>query len=414
MIIDIKAPSPGESINEVEIARWLVSDGDFVEKDQEIAEIESDKATLPLLATDAGEIKLLAETGKTIAVGEILCRIDTSRKGNRKKESGKSKPAQESISPVKKPEQQASISRADSVLVSSDELPEKIKVTPLARQMMEDHHLTLDDVVNNIKRITSKDIHSVIQSVTKKSKSTRNEERVRMTVLRRKLSQRLVTVKNETAMLTTFNEADMSAVLEIRKKYQEEFLKKHEVRLGLMSFFVRAASVALKGFPMVNSRIEGEDVIVPDFVDIGIAVQTEKGLMAPVIRNAENMSFAEIEKKIAELSNRARTNTISIEEMTGGTFTITNGGIFGSMLSTPILNPPQSAILGMHKIMDRPVAMNSEVVIRPMMYLALSYDHRIIDGKDSVSFLVRIRELIEDPQKILFTGIDPERTLLDL
>ena len=286
--------------------------------------------------------------------------------------------------------------------------------------MMEEHGLSVEDIIKGLKKLGKDEVSAVLNTADSLSATpaareiTRNEERMKMSVLRRKLSQRLVAVKNETAMLTTFNEADMGQINELRKKYQEAFVKKYGIKLGYMSFFTRAVSEALLQFPAVNSRIEGEEVISPSYTDIGIAVQTDKGLMVPVIRNAETLSLAEIESRIAELAGKARSNRISIEEMSGGTFTITNGGIYGSMMSTPILNPPQSAILGMHAITERPVAVSGQIVIRPMMYLALSYDHRIIDGKDSVSFLLKVKEYLENPVKLLFGSGNAEKGLLGL
>lgn len=420
MIIEIKIPSPGESITEIEIARWFVEDGDIVLKDQEIAEIESEKATLPLIASEEGEIKIIAKTGVSIAVGAVACKIDTSKKSMKKKPIKNAGISSEQHSKPSHEEKEVITSLNTELRPEKEILPSKIKVTPVAKKMMDDNKLTAEDILKSLKKITSKEVNAVLNSTLNMKheydtgKDYRTENRVRMSVLRRKLSQRLVSVKNETAMLTTFNEVDMSVIMEMRRKYQDEFHTKHGVKLGLMSFFTKAVSISLKAFPMVNSRIDGDDIITPSYTDIGIAVQTEKGLMVPVLRNVEKMSFADIERKISELSTKARSNKISIEEMTGGSFTITNGGIFGSMMSTPILNPPQSAILGMHKIMERPVARNGQVVIRPMMYLALSYDHRIVDGRESVSFLVMIKEMIEKPEKMLFAGNDPEKLLLNL
>ncbi len=428
MQIEIKVPSPGESITEVEIAKWFVSDGDIVDKEQELAEIESDKATLPLLATEGGQVKILKTAGIAVPVGEIVCTIDTSKKSGAKaraaipggnavavSQTGSAKTTTEALKESKKsPEEKpAAATNEDSSL---------IKITPVAQKIMDENKLSVDDIIKGLKKISSHEVNAVLNSSTGTSKApvigsreiNRDEEKVRMSVLRRKISQRLVAVKNETAMLTTFNEVDMSVVMELRKKHQDEFVKKHGIKLGFMSFFTKAVSEALMIFPMVNSRLEGEEIVSPKYTDIGIAVQTEKGLMVPVLRNAETLSLADIEKSIAELAGKARSNKISIEEMSGGTFTITNGGIYGSMMSTPILNPPQSAILGMHNIVERPVAVNGQVVIRPMMYLALSYDHRIIDGKDSVSFLLKIKECIENPVNLLFGGENPGRFLLNI
>ena len=416
MIIEIKIPSPGESITEVEIATWFVSEGDFVEKDQELAEIESEKATLPLLAEESGEVQSLAPTSEAIAIGSIACKIDTSKKGTIKskpeeKETGKeiSKSAE---AKAEDPEKMKSVTKTANV-----------KISPVAAKMMEDKNLSVEDILNGLKRITKSDVDLAVTGLSKDTqdrpdgmttKASRESETIRMSQLRRKLSERLISVKNETAMLTTFNEVDVSEIIRLRKTYQKQFQEKHGVKLGFMSFFTKAASLALREFPQVNSMIEGENYIRFNYSDIGIAVQTEKGLMVPVIRNAESLNLADIEHKIMDLANKARINRISIEDMSGGTFTITNGGVFGSMLSTPILNPPQAAILGMHNIVERPVAINGNVEIRPIMYLALSYDHRVIDGRDSVGFLVKIKELIEAPiQMILGTG-NPDKNLLNI
>jgi 2-oxoglutarate dehydrogenase E2 component (dihydrolipoamide succinyltransferase) len=416
MIIEIKAPSPGESISEVEVASWLVQDGDYVDKDQEIAEIESDKATLPLIASTAGVINIKATVGQTVKVGETVCLIDTdAKRPARKKAAAKEQdyPATAGPAPL------LHVAETPQQRPSEETIP---KVTPVARKLMAEHGLSFEDIVSGLKRISSREVKQVLalrnSSLPAGNDSGnvagRTETRTRMSPLRRKLSERLVAVRNETAMLTTFNEVDMSEINRLRSTWQKSFQEKHGVKLGFMSFFVRAAIQALKLFPLVNSRIEGDEIVSPDFMDIGIAVQTEKGLMVPVIRNAESLSFAAIEKKILELAEKARGNRISLQEMSGGTFTITNGGIFGSMLSTPILNPPQSAILGMHNITDRPVARDGQVVIRPMMYVALSYDHRIIDGKESVSFLVSIKNNLEQPLSLMFNGTDPGKLLLDI
>jgi 2-oxoglutarate dehydrogenase E2 component (dihydrolipoamide succinyltransferase) len=424
MQIEIKVPSPGESITEVEIAKWFVSDGDIVQKEQEIAEIESDKATLQLIASEGGQIHILKPAGTAVPVGEVVCLIDSSKKAGGKAAVAKA------VAP-KKSEEKSLVKETGKVAVSpvttelkqtGKELYRDVKITPVAQKMMDENSLSVEDIINGLKKISSREVSTVLkygQNATPDfnlpgREPGRVEKRIRMSMLRRKISQRLVAVKNETAMLTTFNEVDMSAIMEIRKKYQDEFIKEHGIKLGFMSFFTKAVSEALLLFPMVNSRLEGDEIISPSYADIGIAVQTEKGLMVPVLRNAESMSLAAIEMKISELAGLARTNKISIEEMNGGTFTITNGGIYGSMMSTPILNPPQAAILGMHNIIERPVASNGQVVIRPMMYLALSYDHRVIDGKDSVGFLLKVKEYIENPTKILFGGGDPGRLLLEI
>lgn len=436
MIIEIKIPSPGESISEVEIASWLVNDGDFVEKDQEIAEIESDKATLPLMAEESGTISIKAETGTTVAVGSVACTIDTEGVSETKETetaalaANEKAPGETDEKASNKGAERDKNTRKSAKNVTGDSEPEsqedankydKVKISPLARRLMDKKGLSVEDVIGGLIRITKEDIEQLPLSgntgsvpLSGTGEKTRNTGRQRMSMLRRKLSQRLVAVKNETAMLTTFNEVDMSRILEIRKTYQPAFVEKHGVKLGFMSFFAKAVTEALNVYPNVNSFIDGEDIVTPEYCDIGIAVQTDKGLMVPVIRNTEALGLAGIEKEILELAEKARKNRISIEDMTGGTFTITNGGVFGSLLSTPILNPPQSGILGMHNIVERPVAVNGKVEIRPMMYIALSYDHRIIDGRDSVSFLVRVKEMLEDPARLLFKGSDPGKILLEI
>ncbi len=445
MIIEIKIPSPGESITEVEIASWLVNDGDYVEKDQEIAEIESDKATLPLMAEESGIITIKAETGTPIAVGAVACSIDSDAKVPLSEKKGPEKdPEKEEASADQQPqkkdpgvtEDKSKQAKPEEIKAKTETIQgdedgseppttsyrtDKVKLSPLAKKLMEDEGFTVEDILHGLIRISKEDV-ALVKGMRKHTGSftgkqavpVRETGRERMSMLRRKLSQRLVAVKNETAMLTTFNEVDMSSIMDIRKTYQSMFLEKHGVKLGFMSFFTKAVTEVLKLYPHVNSYIDGEDMVTPHYCDIGIAVQTDKGLMVPVIRNTEVLGLAEIEKKILELADKARRNRISIEDMTGGTFTITNGGIFGSLLSTPILNPPQSAILGMHNIVERPVAVNGKVEIRPMMYIALSYDHRIIDGRDSVSFLVKVKEMLEDPVKMLFGGSSPRDILLNL
>jgi 2-oxoglutarate dehydrogenase E2 component (dihydrolipoamide succinyltransferase) len=411
MKVEIVAPSPGESILEVELSRWLVEDGDHVEKDQEIAEIESDKATLPLVASHPGKISVLVKAGESVAAGTILCTIDTSEQSPVK--GGKSPKSQKTDISEK-----ADI-QAEKIVTAATG---KIKVSPVAQKMMDDHGLSVDEIMAGLRRISRQDVEAVLTGLPARTESLQNEtsapsreeKRTRMSSLRRKLGERLVAVKNETAMLTTFNETDMSGVIALREKYQEAFTRKHGVKLGYMSFFIRAVTDALLQFPGVNSRIDGDEMVTPEFCDIGIAVQSDKGLIVPVLRNTERLSLAMIERQILEYADKARANRISIAEMTGGTFTITNGGVFGSMLSTPIINPPQSAILGMHNIVDRPVAVDGKIEIRPVMYIALSYDHRIIDGKDAVRFLVTVKELIENPVRMLFRGADPEKVLLDI
>lgn len=412
-MIEIKIPSPGESISEVEIASWFVADGDIVEKDQDIAEIESDKATLTLVADEGGKIQILAQEGDTVEVGSVACNIDTSFAGEAPAAKSESK---KEDAPAKESEPVA----AESKKVESDNFKD-VKISPIAKKLMEENQLSVDDVIAGLQRLSKKDIQAVVENknnqpivATEPKSISRDQKRTKMTNLRKKLSARLVSVKNETAMLTTFNEVDMSAVMELRKKYQKKFVETHDIKLGFMSFFTKAASEALKLHPAVNSMIDGDEIVTPEYADIAIAVQTPKGLMVPVIRNTESLGLADIEKNLMSLANKARTGKISLDEMTGGTFTITNGGVFGSLLSTPIINPPQSGILGMHNIVERPVAVNGKVEIRPMMYIALSYDHRVIDGKDSVGFLVKIKEMIENPHKMLFDGKDPDSLLLGL
>ncbi len=420
MIIEIKVPSPGESITEVEIASWLVNDGDIVTQDQELAEIESDKATLTLNADKAGKIKIVLEAGETVAVGEVACTIDTSvapeegaKVESKKEESGST--SVEEKKEEKIPKEKKEVSEEYS----------KVKISPVAQNIMEEEGWTVEDVINGLHRISKKEITAIKDQGVDSGNSTavkgiseqpkeRELERQKMTSLRKKLSARLVAVKQETAMLTTFNEVDMSAIMALRKKYQNVFVEKHGVKLGFMSFFIKASALAMKKHPMVNSMIDGEEIVTPNYVDVSVAVQTPKGLMVPVIRNAESLSLAQIEETLKQLAIKARSGKISIDEMIGGTFTVTNGGVFGSMLSTPLINPPQSAILGMHNIVERPMAVNGKVEIRPIMYTALSYDHRIIDGKDSVGFLVTLKKMLEKPELMLSNGDELEKIVLDL
>lgn len=402
MILEMKVPSPGESISEVEIASWLVSDGDYVEKDQEIAEIDSDKATLALPAEESGVIKLLVEDGTTVAVGQVVCTIDTSAKGEAKPaaEKAESAPAKE-----EKPNPGPVASAAPSSYATGTP-------SPAAKKILDEKGIEASQVSGSGRdgRITKEDAMNAEASMGTPGTGNRGSSRQRMTALRRKLAKRLVSVKNETAMLTTFNEVDMKPIFDLRKQYKDRFAEKHGVGLGFMSFFTLACVHALKKFPQVNSMIDGEELVTFDFVDISVAVSGPKGLMVPVVRNAENMTFAGVEKEIKRLATRARDGQITVDEMTGGTFTITNGGVFGSMLSTPIINPPQSAILGMHNIVERPVAIDGKVEIRPIMYVALSYDHRVIDGRESVGSLVAIKEALENPIEILMNG-DIEKAL---
>lgn len=414
----MKVPSPGESITEVEIAQWVVEEGDYVQKDQVIAEIDSDKATLELTAEAAGTIKFLKEEGDTVQVGEEICEIDTEAEA----------PADAAPAAVEQKEEVAEVAAAPAkeepkpapVPDKGSTGPASGHPSPAARKMMDENGLTSAQLTGTGKggRITKGDVMALLASgfsVTSSNGSWsggRQEERNKMSSLRRKVAQRLVSVKNETAMLTTFNEINMKPVMDLRKQFKDRFKEEKGVGLGFMSFFTKAVTEALAHFPAVNAMIDGDEMITYDYVDVGIAVSSPKGLMVPVLRNAELMSLAEIESEIKRLAVKARDGKISIEEMTGGTFTITNGGVFGSMMSTPILNPPQSAILGMHNILERPVVIDGEIVIRPIMYVALSYDHRIIDGKESVGFLVKVKQMIEDPESILFGGRNPAEILL--
>lgn len=414
MVLEMKVPSPGESITEVEIAQWLVKDGDYVEKDQIIAEVDSDKATLDLPAEDSGTITLKAAEGDAVEVGKVVCLIDTSAKKPAKAEIKEEKPVAVK-SEVKEVVKEVTTTAA---VLGAKEIKHP---SPSARKMMSENGISASQIGGTGKdgRITKGDVISVLSAGFDAGNDaawsgSRAENRKKMSSLRRKLAERLVAVKSETAMLTTFNEVNMKPIMDLRKKYKEKFGEVHGVGLGFMSFFTKACTEALGQFPTVNGQIDGEEVITFDYVDMGIAVSGPKGLMVPVLRNAEMMSLSEIETNIKELAVKARDGKLSIEEMTGGTFTITNGGVFGSMMSTPILNPPQSAILGMHNIVERPMAVNGKVEILPMMYVALSYDHRIIDGKESVSFLVAVKEMLENPVKMLFGGRSAEEILLGL
>ena len=391
MVLEMQIPSPGESISEVEIAEWLVADGEYVEKDQIIAEIDSDKATLELPAEQSGVITLKADEGDVVQVGQVVCHIDTSAKGS-PKETIASKPVE--IAEDKKELSQPVVDSKSDVL------------SPAARKIAEEKNIDINQITGTGKagRITKQDVLLGKPAMGNFNNSNRSESRNKLSMLRRKVAERLVTVKNETAMLTTFNEVDMSSIFELRKKYKEKFKEKHGVNLGFMSFFTLASVRALKEFPAVNSMIDGSEMISYSYCDISIAVSGPKGLMVPVIRSAEELKFKGVELEVKRLAERARDGQITVDEMTGGTFTISNGGVFGSMLSTPIINPPQSAILGMHNIVERPIAVNGKVEIRPVMYLALSYDHRIIDGRESVGFLVHIKEALENPAEILMNN----------
>lgn len=416
-VLEMKVPSPGESISEVEIATWLVSDGDYVEKDQTIAEVDSDKATLELPAESSGIITLKAAEGDVVKVGQVVCLIDTSAE----------RPA--GLNPPKKEEVIESTNKVETKQVISPN-PDPIKKevsyasgtpSPAAAKIMVENNINAQQVNGSGRdgRITKSDVVLALSAGFDTNSSngwggTRDQSREKMSMLRRKIAERLVSVKNETAMLTTFNEVDMKPIMDIRAKYKDAFAKHHEVNLGFMSFFTKAVTEALNLYPAVNAQIDGAEVVFHNYADIGIAVSSPKGLMVPVVRNAEQMSLAEIEREIKRLAVKARDGKITPDDMTGGTFTITNGGVFGSMLSTPIINPPQSAILGMHNVVERPVAINGKVEIRPIMYVALSYDHRIIDGKESVSFLVKVKEMLENPEKMLFGAKDPVAVLLGL
>ena len=397
MILEMKVPSPGESITEVEIAQWLVSNGDYVEKDQAIAEVDSDKATLELPAEVSGTITLKAEEGDAVSVGAIVCLIDTDGKDNK---------TNEKIESLEKNLE------TDKEKIEAPSIPNNYAAptpSPAAKKIIDERGISSSDIKGSGRggRITKNDALNAIPSMGSKPEwGERQQNREKLSMLRRKVAERLVEAKNETAMLTTFNEGDMNTVFNIRNKFKDDFQKKHNVKLGFMSFFTKAVVRALKLFPDVNSMMDGDHKISYDYCDISVAVSGPKGLMVPVVRNAELLSFSGIEKEISYLATKAREGKITVDDMTGGTFTISNGGVFGSMLSTPIINPPQSGILGMHNIIKRPVVLDDKVVVRPMMYLALSYDHRIIDGRESVGFLVAIKEALESPEELLMDG-DP-------
>ncbi|PWL32410.1 MAG: dihydrolipoyllysine-residue succinyltransferase [Fluviicola sp. XM-24bin1] len=423
-VLEMKVPSPGESISEVEIAQWLVSDGDYVEKDQAIAEVDSDKATLELPAEESGTITLKAEEGDTVAVGAVVCLIDTSAE----RPEGMDAPAAVEEAPAAEaaPAPTPAPAANKAAAVSPDPVNEKKSYatgtpSPAAAKMMAENGVAAHQVNGTGKdgRITKQDVVAAMAGGFSTADAagwggTREQKREKMKMLRRKIAERLVSVKNETAMLTTFNEVDMKPIMDLRTKYKKAFAEHHEVNLGFMSFFTKAVTEALNLYPAVNAQIDDKEMIFHDYADIGIAVSSPKGLMVPVVRNAEQMSLAEIEREIKRLAIKARDGKITPDEMAGGTFTITNGGVFGSMLSTPIINPPQSAILGMHNIVQRPVAIDGKVEIRPIMYVALSYDHRIIDGKESVSFLVKVKEMLENPERMIFGSKDPYEVLLGL
>jgi 2-oxoglutarate dehydrogenase E2 component (dihydrolipoamide succinyltransferase) len=403
-MIDIKVPPVGESINEVTLVKWLKPDGAWVERDEVLCELESEKATFELNAEQAGLLKHQAQEGATLLIGDLACSIDETAPAPEKKEAAPS--------PVTAP------ITATAPAPQPNSAPTETNATPLAKAILEDKKVNPANIQGSgpMGKITRNDVMAALEKPgTQPGKTlfSREQRRDKMSNLRKTVSRRLVEAKNSTAMLTTFNEVDMSAIMELRSKYKDAFKEKHGVGLGFMSFFTKACCIALQEWKAVNAYIDGEEILYHDYCDISIAVSAPKGLVVPVIRNAESLTMAEIEAKVGELAAKARDNKLSIEEMTGGTFTITNGGVFGSLMSTPIINIPQSAILGMHKIQDRPMAINGQVVIRPMMYLALSYDHRIIDGRESVGFLVRVKELLENPLQLL-AAQDPAKLLLEL
>ena len=399
MALEMKVPSPGESITEVEIAEWLVQDGDYVEKDQAIAEVDSDKATLELPAEASGVITLKAEEGDAVAVGQVVCLIDTDAAKPDGAGASAAIAPKEEAKPVAAPVPAAAPVKTETYATGT--------ASPAAKKVLAEKGISAAAVKGTGRdgRVTKDDaVKSVPSMGTPTSGGSRATGRKKLSMLRRKVAERLVAVKNETAMLTTFNEVNMQPIFDLRKQHKEAFKAKHGVNLGFMSFFTLACSRALEMYPAVNAMLDGDFMITNDFQDISIAVSGPKGLMVPVIRNAENLSFRGVESEVKRLAIRARDGQITVDEMTGGTFTITNGGVFGSMLSTPIINPPQSAILGMHNIVERPMAVNGQVVIQPIMYVALSYDHRIIDGKESVGFLVAVKEALENPAELLMNN----------
>lgn len=416
MILEMKVPSPGESITEVEIAEWLVEDGDYVEKDQAIAEVDSDKATLELPAEASGTITLKAEEGDAVEVGAVVCLIDTSAEPEADATStykgGDEGGNDENVAEELRKEQEQTPDTGEKAPNPANKTYASGTPSPAAKKILDEKGIDPSSVSGTGKdgRITKDDAVKAVPSMGTPSGGSRGFSRSKMSMLRRKVAERLVEAKNTTAMLTTFNEVDMSPIFDLRKQYKEDFKAKHGVSLGFMSFFTLAVVRALKMYPAVNSMIDGKEMISYDFCDISIAVSGPKGLMVPVIRNAENLTFRGVESEVKRLAIRARDGQITVDEMTGGTFTISNGGVFGSMLSTPIINPPQSGILGMHNIVERPVAIDGKVEIRPIMYVALSYDHRIIDGKESVGFLVAVKEALENPTELLMDN-DPKKAL---
>ncbi len=409
-MIDIKVPTVGESISEVTLVKWLKKEGEWVNRDEVLCELESEKATFELNAEQAGVLHIVAAEGATLAIGELACKIDETAP----KPEGAPAPKAEAAPAPKKEEKKAEAPKAESkpAVPASD-----VKATPVANAMMADKQVKPSDIkgTGSLGRILKQDVLNALANPGRKGEGaySREEKREKMSNLRKTVSRRLVEAKNTTAMLTTFNEVDMTRIMEIRKEFKDKFKEAHGVNLGFMSFFTKACCYALQEWPSVNAYIDGEEIVKHEYCDISIAVSAPKGLVVPVIRNAESMSMGEIEAKVMELAGKARDNKLSMEEMTGGTFTITNGGVFGSLMSTPIINIPQSAILGMHKIQERPMVVNGKIEIRPMMYVALSYDHRIIDGRESVSFLVRVKELLENPE-LLLIGQSPVKALLGL
>ena len=429
-MIEIKVPTVGESINEVTLLKWTKQDGDYVERDEVIAELESEKATFEVNAEQAGKLKTAAREGDTLRIGDLLASIDesaakseketavhtTGENGQGKKESASAEPKQKEIITKESSKKEATPKTSAAPVVS---VPNDVKATPVASAIIADKKVDPKNVKPSgyAGKITKDDVLAALSSPGRVTGGaglfSREEKREKMSQLRKTISRRLVEAKNTTAMLTTFNEVDMTSIMDIRTKYKDKFKEIHGVGLGFMSFFAKACCIALQEWPAVNAYIDGDHLVYHQYCDISIAVSTPRGLTVPVIRNVESLGMSEIEKKVIEMATKARDNKLTMEELQGGTFTITNGGVFGSLMSTPIINLPQSAILGMHKIEDRPIASNGQVVIRPMMYLALSYDHRIIDGRESVSFLVRVKELLENPEQLLI-GKDPVRTLLEL
>jgi len=415
-IVELKVPSPGESITEVVIARWVKNTGDVVDKDDVLAEIDSDKATLTLNAEEAGKIEVLAAEGDTVKVGQVVVKIDTSVKPETKAAVEAPKAEAKKEEP-KKEEAKATAAPASTSYATGTP-------SPSAAKLMAENGVKSSQIAGTGKdgRITKQDVLAALSNglptaaevLSNSWKGGRDKDRTKMTSLRKTVAKRLVSVKNETAMLTTFNEIDMSGIYAIRAKYKDKFKEVHGNNVGFMSFFTKAVTEALYNYPAVNAMIDGEEIVYNKYCDIGIAVSAPKGLMVPVLRNAELMSLAQIEGGIKDLAIKARDGKLTIADMEGGTFTITNGGVFGSMMSTPIINPPQSAILGMHNVVERPMAVNGQIVIRPMMYVALSYDHRIIDGRESVGFLVKVKEMLENPTRMLFGGKNPEEVLLGL